>query len=299
MSSIHPAEYEIVEINGLTVKRRKTTIPPPPSSKQLDASNSEEQNRFKTPHQGFQDTSGKVQRSPNVEEFEISEHLYDKLSTSLLHAANKAPEDVLVAVCGAVCDAELEAAAERNQPYLRDVLKRVFDKFLKSIEEATKDGSLRCANLAPKYVGVDSDAEDLHVDLEARKAGLRNRLSLLQEEERQWNSTFENVQSMDMAGERKSQNGSVPDPPDVSAYAGEEIHGLRSLKEDLPRVITQQVDGLEMMIKHMEEIIARNGATVEEVKSGLTKKRFQPFKYINSPQKLVKLIAKPPSPTIA
>lgn len=323
------AEYEVVEINGLTVKRRKTTTAPSGSQQQIygfrstngtkaagigdvrAANNAQVETKmdhgsyqnhyYKTPLEkevGVHNPprSGKIQRSPNVEEYEISENLYDKLSTSLGQSANKAPEELLLALCSAVCEAELENIAQRNQPYLRDNVQKVLKSFLTSLAEATRIGSIKCAETTPRHAGMDSEGEDLHIDLEARKAGLRNRLQLLQEEEKQWNNTISSVQAIQVAKDNEPEEKATEEPH-TSTFAAEEIQALKSLKEDLPRVLTQQIDGLEMVLKHMEEIVAQNIATVKEVKSGMFRRRFQPFQYINSPQKLIKIIAKPPTPT--
>jgi hypothetical protein len=284
------AEYEIVEINGLTVKRRRRERPAPTS---MDPPGLPNDHQLKTPYAVLERSSGATQRSPNVDEFEISEALYDKLSTRLQQLPLGAScSDCLMALCTAICQAEVEILANQGKHAASQASDRVFTSFLTSLAAAARDGTI---TFAPAQDGASlvHDAEELKVDLAARKAGLRNRLQFLEKEEQQWKDILAQVASVSVAEHLDSttahQEGQDVDKPSTE-YAAEEIEGLKALQQDLPRILTQQVDGLCMLLGTMEDLIDRTNATTERVRTSFHHRRFDAFPYINSPRNLIRAI---------
>lgn len=120
-----------------------------------------------------------TQRTPNVEEFEISAELYERLGNSLQNLPDGAPPaDRLLALCSSVCRAELDTLAKESNPEAQAALDAVFSAYLDSLSTATEQGAVQFAEPATASK-LALDADDLKVDLEARKAGLRKRLQIL------------------------------------------------------------------------------------------------------------------------
>lgn len=162
-------------MDGFTLKRRKTQGP-------LAGAPGEAEQPIKTPHSQMQRGGGSAtgSRSPYVDEYEISEELFHRLSRSLeaLPEAASAAER-LAAVCSAVCDAEVDLAAKAGGGVAAAALAEVFAAFTQSLAGAAQEGAIRFAAQPPPAFRVDE--ADLKVDLQARKAGLRARLQKFQE----------------------------------------------------------------------------------------------------------------------
>jgi hypothetical protein len=157
------------------MKRRKTSVAPPPPipagpPTQFLRTPYEQQERL---------SAGTSQRTPNVEEFELPAELYERLSQALHNLPeNAAPVERLLALCGSVCDAKLDILKKHGDTEDAVVLETVFKSFLDSLKSAAESGSIQFA-APPSSSVLELGDEDLKVDLEARKAGLRNRLELL------------------------------------------------------------------------------------------------------------------------
>lgn len=168
------ADYEYIEVNGMTIKRRKTVtqaaLSRPPV---LDLQ------ELKTPHTTVGGrTSIASQRTPNVEEYEITPELYERLSRSLHELPETAtPSQHLLATCKAIWEAEVDIANKKGETKLVEALNAVYKEFMNAVESAIEKGDIQFA--PSDATGPRLDAEDLRVDLEARKAGLRNRLHML------------------------------------------------------------------------------------------------------------------------
>lgn len=174
------AGHEIVDIGGFTLKRRKTQVPTGlPSG--APASDSADLQHLKTPNSPTQrGPSATCSRIPHVDEYEISEELYHRLSHSLEALPEAAaPEHRFAAVCTSVCDAEVDLAAKSGNPSLAAALADVFNAFNLSLPKAVAAGSVQL--VAPVPAAEEIDQEDLKIDLHARKAGLRGRLQKFQE----------------------------------------------------------------------------------------------------------------------
>ncbi len=160
------------------MKRRKTSVAPPPAM----PAGPPPTNFLRTPYEPQETrglSAGGSQRTPNVEEFELPPELYERLSQALHNLPeNAAPVERLLALCGSVCDAKLDILNKAGDTEDAAVLDKVFKSFLESLKTAAESGSIQFA-APPSSSVLELGDEDLKVDLEARKAGLRNRLALL------------------------------------------------------------------------------------------------------------------------
>lgn len=164
-------------MNGFVMKRRKTSVAPPPP-----VLVGPQTNYLRTPYEPQETrclSAGTSQRTPNVEEFELPPELYERLSQALHDLPeNAAPVERLLALCGSVCDAKLDILSKSGDKKDAEILDTVFKSFLESLKSAAESGSIQFA-VPPSSNVLELGDEDLRVDLEARKAGLRNRLAIL------------------------------------------------------------------------------------------------------------------------
>lgn len=135
----------------------------------------------KTPYEQQERNSMATQRTPNVEELELSEELFNHLTENLSQLPENAqPIQKLLSVCGAVCGSELHKRSKECDAEVCAALDAIFAHFLALVKLAVTQGDIK---FAPDMSGnvVKLGDEDLKVDLEARKAGLRNRLQMLKD----------------------------------------------------------------------------------------------------------------------
>ena len=158
------------------MKRRKTIVEDPATAA-ADGGGTQA-SLLQTPYEQQERGSVATQRTPNVEEYEISAELYERLSHNLHNLPETAgPSDRLLALCGSVCAAELEILRKGGKLEDVAVLEIVFSSFLEALKAAAEGGDLQFA--AVSSGSPEMGDEDLRVDLEARKAGLKNRLQIL------------------------------------------------------------------------------------------------------------------------
>lgn len=159
------SDYEIIEVNGFRIKRRK--------SQKEEAPNV-------TPEQTLQ-TREKTQRTPNVEEYEISAELYNRLTKALHEFPESAPSSSrLLAVCSSVCAAEIDEVRKRGDEDIALALELVFGNFMDGIAGAIDNEAIRMAPV------VESLDEDFKIDIASRKVGLQRRLDILEKVRSQW-----------------------------------------------------------------------------------------------------------------
>ena len=133
---------------------------------------------MKTPYEQDK-TSCASQRTPNVEEFEITEELYDRLNRSLRNLPEVAsPAERLAAICMSICDAEAALLSKQGHDLNKGAVDTVFSTFLLSLEREMQQGLICFAETSSEENAL-LDYEDLRVDIEARKLGLRSRLQAL------------------------------------------------------------------------------------------------------------------------
>ena len=148
-------DYEIIEVNGFKIKRRKSQKkekPPPP-----------EQQSLQTP-----------QRTPNVEEYEISAALYTRLTKALHDFPESAPPSSrLLAVCSSVCAAEIDEVRGRGDEDIAVALESVFGDFMDGVAGAIDNESIKMASV------VEPLDEDFKIDISSRRIGLQRRLDIL------------------------------------------------------------------------------------------------------------------------
>lgn len=167
------AAHEIIDVNGFTIKRRKTELGGPRGPAEMAVAE-----QLKTPYEQDK-TSCASQRTPNVEEFEITEELYDRLNRNLRNLPEGAPPaERLVAICTSICDAEAALLGKHDHEQDKEAVDTLFKKFILSLEKEAQQGLL-CFVETECEENTLSDYEDLKVDLEARKMGLRSRLQAL------------------------------------------------------------------------------------------------------------------------
>lgn len=167
-------DYEIIEVNGFVIKRRKSGKPPKEITDQ--PTQPSQVGPYNTPPPA-EVTSEPIQRTPNVEEYEISAELYERL-TKALHEfpENAAPSGRLLAVCSSVCAAEVDTAQKYGNPNAANGLQLIFNDFLNCLSQALDQQSII---MAPPTTDDGLAEADLKIDLESRKRGLRRRLEIL------------------------------------------------------------------------------------------------------------------------
>lgn len=282
-----PAAHEIIDLNGFTIKRRKTDTAFEEPRRELPNANV-----LATPYGQQERSSMATQRTPCVEEYEITAELYEHLSRSLHEVPEGAlASDRLLAICGSVCRAEVEVLAKEGKPELTTTLDTIFKAFLDSLTASARQGMIRFST--PVNPLLELDADDLKVDLEARKSGLKNRLEILQKEESEWHDLLSKVEELDLGTSALEDQEGGQEGASVE-YAREEIAALRALQHDVHRQMTAQVDGVCMLVGNIEDLIDRANRTAQEVQIQNHQRRFRAFKHMNSPARLIKAIIQAP-----
>jgi len=169
-------DYEIIEVNGFAIKRRKSEKP---AGKIADSrpTNLGQEQAYHTPTDAaIKETA--TQRTPNVEEYEISAELYDRLTKALHDFPQDGPATGrLLAICSSVCAAEMDTVKKSSNTAVSDALEDIFESFLNKLSTALDDGSVA---VAPSTLGEDLAQADLRIDIESRKLGLKRRLEILE-----------------------------------------------------------------------------------------------------------------------
>lgn len=155
MSCVWRVDYEIIEVNGFKIKRRKS---------QKEKQSPKEKQSLQTP-----------QRTPNVEEYEISAALYNRLTKALHDFPESAPPSSrLLAVCSSVCAAEIDEVRGRGDEDIAVALESVFGDFMDGIAGAIDNESIKMASI------VEPFDEDFKIDIASRRIGLQRRLDILE-----------------------------------------------------------------------------------------------------------------------
>jgi len=151
--TLYCADYEIIEVNGFRIKRRKSQKEEPPR----------------------QPSQTTPQRTPNVEEYEISAELYNRLTKALHDFPDTAPPSSrLLAVCSSVCAAEIDQVRKRGDEDIAVALESVFGNFMDGIAGAIDNETIK---MAPTVEPLD---EDFKIDIASRRLGLQRRLDILE-----------------------------------------------------------------------------------------------------------------------
>lgn len=171
-------DYEIIEVNGFAIKRRKSEKP---AGKTVDSRPTNlgqvQEQAYHTPTDAaIKETA--TQRTPNVEEYEISAELYDRLTKALHDFPQDGPvSGRLLAICSSVCAAEMDTVKKSSNATVSDALEIIFESFLNKLSTALDDGSIA---VAPSTASEDFAQADLKIDIESRKLGLKRRLEILE-----------------------------------------------------------------------------------------------------------------------
>jgi hypothetical protein len=261
-------DYEIIEVNGFAIKRRKSERKPEtttPTVKPLVAVDQQT-----------------VQRTPNVEEYEISAELYNRLTETLHEYPESAPASSrLLAVCSCVCAAEIDTVKARGDEEVASALEVVFGDFMDGIAKALDNESIRMAPV------VDVVDEDFKVDVASRKVGLLRRLEILEKEEKEWAELLEKMDGIHI------------DPPvqvDESQsvrLAEKEIKELQELHENIQKQVSMQVEGVSLVVGNIEDLIEKANRKALDAQKNLHSKRYQAYPHVNSPARLIRAIVRP------
>ena len=137
---------------------------------------------LKTPYEQQERASMATQRTPPVEEYEVCEELYKHLSEKLNQIPENAqPIERIMTMCGALCQAEMEKCVNHGDRETADILDEVCGQYLGLVKHGVLQGTIRVAPDMYNSGSIQLGDADLKVYLEARKAGLRNRLQLLKD----------------------------------------------------------------------------------------------------------------------
>lgn len=172
-------EYEIIEVNGFAIKRRKseTKEKTTPGSQVGQITGGTTSQVFQTPVD-TKTVETPVQRTPNVDEYEISVELYDRLTKALHEFPESGPSSArLLAICSSVCGAEMDTVGSQLDGTTLACLESIFGDFLNKLSQAVDDGSIQVAENVPDDGLTEADFK---VDIRSRKLGLQRRLDMLE-----------------------------------------------------------------------------------------------------------------------
>jgi len=271
------ADYEIIEVNGFQIKRKKkpktdegpATYATPPVVKL---------NRH---------AQATPQRTPNVEEYEISAELYNRLTEALHDDLNE--NSRLLAVCSSVCAAELDEVNKNGDERVSGALEAVFGNFMDGIAAALDDESIQRAPVPDELEG----GEDFKVDVASRKLGLQRRLDVLKKEEEEWRELLAKVDAIDLSisglgAEAAATSGRVDE-----SLAPDEIRGLQRLHESMQKKVTTQVEGVSMVIGNIEQVLERAGERAADAQKNLHARRYRAYNEVGEDAKtLIKAIVR-------
>ena len=274
-------DYEIIEVNGFQIKRKK-----PKTEKDSAPLAAAASNAYATPVTKLGDnkhTSATPQRTPNVEEYEISAELYNRL-TEVLH------DDLtdgarLLAVCSSVCAAELDEINKDGGERVASALETVFGNFMDGIAAALDDESIQMAPVVDEF-----DGDDFKVDIASRKLGLRRRLDILRKEEQDWGDLLAKVDAIDLSVEvvaEEAASGRVN-----TELAADEILGLQQLQESMQKHVTTQVEGVSLVIGNIEDLIEKANSKAQDAQKTLHSQRYKEYQHVSSPKRLIKAIVR-------
>lgn len=275
-------DYEIIEVNGFAIKRRKSdkvvgggTQPPPVvCDTPKDASV----------------RPAPVQRTPNVEEYEISAELYSRLTKALHDFPESGPASSrLLAVCSSICAAEIDTVKKTGNEEVEKALEKVFGDFMEGMASAIDNGTIQ---MAPSL--GDGFSHDLKIDIESRKLGLQRRLEILEKEEREWSELLQKLDSIDLdANLPDTENAGMGSAAPRTDLADEEIKGLQELKASMQQQVSMQVEGVSMIVGNIEDLIEKANEKAKDAQKKLHTDRAKAHPHINSPARLIKAIIRP------
>jgi hypothetical protein len=274
-----PADYEIIEVNGFQIKRRKS---------KSDAGNADTRaTSYATPPVAKLGTAEATpQRTPNVEEYEISANLYNRLTEALHDDLTDASR--LLAMCSSVCAAELDELNQAGDGRLASALEAVFSNFMDGIAAALDDESIQ---MAPVVDEVDC-GDDFKVDVASRKLGLQRRLDILKKEEQEWSDLLAKVDSIDLSVEVVADEGASGRVN--MELAADEIRGLQQLQESMQKQVITQVEGVSLIVGNIEDLIEKANTKAQDAQKNLHTRRYKEYPLVNSPKRLIKAIVRNP-----
>lgn len=266
-----------------------------------------------------------------MEEFEITEELYDRLNRSLRNLPEGAsPAERLAAICKSICDAEAALLGRQGDDPNKGAVDTVFSAFLSSLERETQQGLICFAETSGEE-NASLDYEDLKVDIEARKMGLRSRLQALRsvrlsinsvlrviltaqmlkkkdetkeshslpfcclQEKDEWESLLAKVDEMKTSPiPSEEATESELASTSVTLYAAEELDALQRMESEVLQRLTMQVDGVCTLLGNVEDLLLRANDVAQEAQRHQHSRRFKAFQHMNSPARLIKAIVQAP-----
>eukprot|EP00890_Picochlorum_soloecismus_P003675 jgi/Picsp_1/4308/NSC_01816-R1_hypothetical protein CHLREDRAFT_144129 [Chlamydomonas reinhardtii] len=278
--------YEIIEVNGFAIKRRKSEKPAGKTadSRPTNLGQVQEQAYHTPTEAAIKETA--TQRTPNVEEYEISAELYDRLTKALHDFQQDGPvSGRLLAICSSVCAAEMDMVKKSSNAAVSDALETIFESFLNKLSTALDEGSIA---VAPSE-GKDFAQADLKIDIESRKLGLKRRLEILEKEEKEWSDLLSKVDSLDLEAPMYPKSG-AENPSTSMDMAAEEIQELQALKDSIQKQLTMQVEGVSLVVGNIEDLIEQANEKAALAQKQYHSERFKTFPHVNSPARLIKAI---------
>lgn len=278
-NSRNHADYEIIEVNGFQIKRKK------PKTSEGSAPTT---NTYATPPftklGGNKHTVATPQRTPNVEEYEISAELYNRLTEALHDDLTDVSR--LLAVCSSVCAAELDEVNKAGNERVASALETVFGNFMDGVAAALDDESIQMAPAVDEFQG-----DDFKVDIASRKLGLQRRLEVLKSEEQEWGALLAKVDAIDLSAELVADEAGASGRVNTD-LAADEIRGLQQLQESMQKQVTTQVEGVSLVIGNIEDLIEKANVRTQDAQKTLHTRRYKEYQHVSSPKRLIKAIVR-------
>ncbi len=281
-NALDHVDYEIIEVNGFQIKRKK------PKTSEGSAPAAATANTYATPPftklGGNKHTVATPQRTPNVEEYEISAELYNRLTEALHDDLTDVSR--LLAVCSSVCAAELDEVNKGGNERVASALETVFGNFMDGIAAALDDESIQMAPAVDEFQG-----DDFKVDIASRKLGLQRRLEVLKKEEQEWGELLAKVDAIDLSVEVVADEAGASGRVNTD-LAADEIRGLQQLQEAMQKQVTTQVEGVSLVIGNIEDLIEKANAKAQDAQKTLHARRYKEYQHVSSPKRLIKAIVR-------
>ena len=252
-NALDHVDYEIIEVNGFQIKRKK------PKTSEGSAPAAATAATYATPPftklGGNKHTVATPQRTPNVEEYEISAELYNRLTEALHDDLTDVSR--LLAVCSSVCAAELDEVNKGGNERVASALETVFGNFMDGIAAALDDESIQMAPAVDEFQG-----DDFKVDIASRKLGLQRRLEVLKKEEQEWGELLAKVDAIDLSvgGLGGGRGWRRPGRVDDGRSRRTRSAGCSGCTRPCRSKVTTQVEGVSLVIGNIEQLMERAGA---------------------------------------
>ncbi|KAL6769442.1 hypothetical protein ACKKBG_A31035 [Auxenochlorella protothecoides x Auxenochlorella symbiontica] len=285
--------YEVVEVDGFTFKRRRQQNPvagienTPPNATPVA-----------TPGPPIPGPPPPAPTPPPAcpsLATQLAVRRYLKEHTSQLPEVAE-PADRLAAVAASVGETVLDTCTDEA---VTTALTSILQRFLLRIRTEAAAGRLGCQvwEVRDDAAPPDHSAESFAPDLQARKAGLRARLTRYADEEKEWHALLESVRSSSgVAGgliPEEPEAGPAPPAPEPEPEA---VGTLRALRAEVHAHMALQVEGLCMLTADVASLVESAGVQARAAQHEFHQERFRAFSHVDSPARLIQALTQPPLP---